>query len=99
MNFIGRKKAAECAWTREMNDQHIIISVRVFHQHKLPIIHEHRTVLGLFNRYDPLPGVANPRHNRSTNHYISGLALNGTSRPTYIKININHQVVPVAGIF
>lgn len=56
-----------------------IISVRVFHEHKLPIIHENRTVLGLFNRYDPLPVVANPR---PTYHYISGLARDGISRQT-----------------
>lgn len=56
------------------------ISVRVFHDHKLPIIHEHRTVLGLFNRYDPLPVVANPSHDML---FASGLARNGRfARPT-----------------
>lgn len=54
--------------------QNNIISVRVFHDHKLPVIHEHRTVLGLFNRYDPLPVVANPRHDIL---FTSGLARNG----------------------
>lgn len=48
--------------------------MRVFHDHKLPVIHEHRTVLGLFNRYDPLPVVANPRHDIL---FTSGLARNG----------------------
>lgn len=69
-------------------NQNNIISVRVFHNHKLPVIHEHRTVLGLFNRYDPLPVVANPSHDIP---FTSGLARNRSFCTKY------QPSVPVAG--